>query len=415
MKALMFDYNIPKVVLKKAGVGSDFLLLKYGDNWPKPKIVHPDHVLVKNRLGGICGSDLHQISVKLSLYASIMASSVNPMPMGHETVGTVMETGTAVANLKPGDRVVYNPLARCSFYGFDPCPSCRMGNYQHCFCLVGIGDGSDLEQKYGGRKKFGGYGTGGFGEYLVGMERQFHKIPDHMPDEVAVLAEPFTIALHAVMRCMPRHEDTVMVLGAGIIGLLIIKALRGLGSKCRIIALVRYPAQGEMAIKLGASETISERNSEKLYSKVAEATGGSLFKPLLSKRVLYGNKGPDLIYDCVASETSVDDDIRLIRSNGKIILVGLGFNITHKVDWSLVIYKEIELRGAFLSGRQVHDEKEVDAFNLVLDIMARDTKSFSGLVTHFFPLEKYKDAIRCFQSKKASNAIKVVFDFRDSE
>ena len=412
MKAVMFDYNIAKIALKKAGIGSSFLLLKYSDHWPKPKIVQPDHVLMKNRLGGICGSDLHQISVKMSLYASIMASPVNPMPMGHETMGTVMETGTAVANLRPGDRVVFNPLARCSFYGFDPCPSCRMGNYQHCFCLLGIGDGSDLEQKYGGRKKFGGYGTGGFGEYLVGMERQFHKLPDHIPDEVAVLAEPFTIALHAVMRCMPRDEDTVIVLGAGIIGLLTIKALRSLGSKSRIIALVRYSVQGEMAARLGATEIISERNREKLYHKVAEATGGSLFKPLLSRRVLYGNKGPDLIYDCVASEASVEDDLRLIRSNGKVVFVGLGFNITRKVDWSLVIWKEIELKGAFLSGREVHGEKEIDAFSLALDIMARDAKSFSGLVTHFFPLESYKDAIRCMQSKQASNAVKVVLDFR---
>jgi threonine dehydrogenase-like Zn-dependent dehydrogenase len=341
-----------------------------------------------------------------------MASSENPISMGHETIGTVMETGTAVTNIKPGDRVVYNPIGRCSVYGFDPCPSCRIGNYQHCFCLVGIGDGSDLEQKYGGREKFRGYGTGGFGEYLVGMERQFYKLPDAISDETAVLTEPFTIALHAVMRCMPRHEDTVMVVGAGIIGLLIIKALRSLGSKCRIITIVRYPVQREMAIRLGATEVITERNTDKLYSKVAELTSGSLFKPLLSKRVIYGNKGPDLIYDCVASEASVDDDIRLIRSNGKIILVGLGFNITRKVDWSLIIYKEIELRGAFLSGRQVYNERDVDSFSIALDIMARDAKDFSGLVTHFFPLEKYKDAIRCFQSKHTSNAIKVVFDFR---
>jgi threonine dehydrogenase-like Zn-dependent dehydrogenase len=84
--------------------------------------------------------------VSMSLYASIMASPVNPMPMGHEAIGVVEEVGPAVRGLRAGDRVAYNPVTRCEFYGFKPCPSCREGNYQHCFCLLGVGDGSELEE-----------------------------------------------------------------------------------------------------------------------------------------------------------------------------------------------------------------------------------------------------------------------------
>jgi len=412
MKGVMFDYNIPKIALKKIGIGGDFSLVKYSDAWPEPKIVHGDQVIVKTSLAGICASDLHQITATMSLYASIMASPVNPMPMGHEAMGVVAEAGLEVSGLRPGDRVVYNPVNRCSFYGFDPCPSCRRGNYQHCFCLLGVGDGSSREQKYGGRRKFGGFGSGGFSEYMLGFERQFHRVADHVPDEAAVLTEPFTIALHGVARHMPRHDDTVVVVGAGIIGLLTIKALRALGSKSRIISLARYPMQADMAKRLGASEVVSERDNKKLYTKIADATGGSLFSPLMSKRVLYGNKGPDIIYDCVATEATVDDDLRLVRSNGKVVLIGMDFNFTKKVDWSLAVWKEIEVTGALFSGRETCEEGEIDAFDLAVDLISRDPAGFSGLVSHTFPVEQYQEAIRCFRSKKKNNAIKVALDFR---
>lgn len=412
MKGVMFNYNIPRIALKKIGLGSDFILVRYSDAWPVPRIVHPDQVLVKTSLAGICASDLHQITATMSLYASIMASPVNPMPMGHEAMGLVAEVGAGVSGLKAGDRVVYNPVNRCSFYGFDPCPSCRNGNYQHCFCLLGVGDGTDREQKYGGRRGFGGFGAGGFSEYILGFEKQFHKVPDGVPDEAAVLAEPFTIALHGVARHMPKDSDTVIVVGAGIIGLLTVKAIRALGSRCRIISLARYPVQADMAMKLGASEVISERDGKKLYDRVAVATGGTLFSPLMSKRVLYGNQGPDIIYDCVASQATVDDDLRLVRSNGKVVLIGLDFNITRKVDWSLAVWKEIELAGALFSGRETSGGNDIDAFDLAVDLISRDPASFSGLVSHTFPVESYQEAIRCFRSKKKNSAIKVAFDFR---
>ncbi|HDP25317.1 MAG TPA: hypothetical protein ENN34_07715 [Deltaproteobacteria bacterium] len=412
MMAVMFNYSIPRIALKKIGLGSDFFLVKYSDAWPVPRIVHPKQVVMRTRLGGICASDLHQLTVSLSLYASIMASPVNPVPMGHEAVGTIEEVGAEVTRLRPGDRVVYNPIGRCSCYGFDPCPSCRNGNYQHCFCLLGIGDGTEREQEYGGRCKFGGFGGGAFSEYLLGLEQQFHLVPEHVPDEVAVLAEPFTIALHAVSRHMPKETDTVLVVGAGIIGLLTIKALRALGSQCRILAIARYPVQAAMARKLGATEVITERASRKLYDRIARATGGSLFTPLFSKPVLYGNRGPDIIFDCVGSEASVDDDLRLSRSNGKVVILGLDFNITKQVDWSVAIWKEIDVTGTLFSGREVFENRKIDAFDLALELMSRDGESFRGLVSHTFPVDRFRDAIRCIRSKEKNSAIKVALDFR---
>ncbi len=412
MKAVMFTYSLPRIALKKIGLGGDFFLTRYRDDWPEPCIHHPNQVKVETRLGGICASDLHQMSVSVSLYASIMASPVNPIPMGHEIVGTVVETAAEVESLRPGDRVVFNPIPRCSFYGFHPCPSCRNGNYQHCFCLLGVGDDTDMENRYGGRGRFGGFCGGGFGEFVVGFEGQFHKVPDHVPDETAVLTEPYTIALHAVTRHMPRDDETVMVVGAGIIGLLTIKALRDLGSGCRIISLARYPMQAEMAARLGADEVLSERNPETLYQQVAHLTGGVLFKPILSRPVLYGNQGPDLIFDCIASESSAEDDLRLVRSNGKIVFLGLGFTVTRKVDWSLAIWKEITISGTIFSGRESHMSREIEAFDLALTKLAEHPESFAGLVSHAFPVERFREAVHCVRSKSNHRALKVVLDFR---
>jgi threonine dehydrogenase-like Zn-dependent dehydrogenase len=255
-------------------------------------------------------------------------------------------------------------------------------------------------------------GGGGFAEYSVGLGGQYHKVPSSIPDEVAVLTEPFTVALHAVSRNMPARKHIAMVVGAGIIGQLVIKALRDLGFEGRIISLARYPEQAKVARRLGASEIIIEKKRFNLYERVAEISGGSLLKPAMSKRVIYGNQGPDIIFDCVCSEDTVDDDLRLIKSNGKIVLVGMGYNTTKKIDWSLQIWKEVDIVGSLFSGRERFHKKEYNSFDMALKFMKNDTTSFKKLVTHTFPIEKYKKAINTAVSKGRSKSIKVAFDFR---
>ena len=412
MKALMFNYNLARIALIKSGIAGRYFCVKYSDRWPLPEIRHPGQVLVKTIMGGICASDIHQMEIDMSMYASVMSSPLNPSPLGHEAVGVVSETGKGVRVLKPGDKVVYNPVPHCASIGLPPCPSCKKGNYQHCDALVGIGDGESLGTSFGGSARIGGFGGGGFSEYIVGFEKQFHRVPPGMPDSVAVLTEPFTIALHTAARHLPGQDDTAVVVGAGIIGLLTIAALRLLGSKCRIISLARYPAQADMALRMGATEIIRDREQEKITARIASLTDGTLVKPLLSKKVLYGNRGPDIIFDTVATEASIDGDLRIARSNGKIVLTGMGFNVTKKVDWSLQVWKEIDVVGSLFSGRERSRGKDIDAFPLALQLMSKEPDLFDGLVTHTFPIERYREAIACFLSKKKRHAIKVAFDFR---
>ena len=113
------------------------------------------------------------------MYPSIISSGNDITPMGHELVGNVVETGDKVKGIKPGDRVVCNPLTHCSSTGFKECPSCRNKNFQHCYSLTGIGDGSKLEEAIKSKGKLGGFGGGGFSEYMVGFEGQFYKVLQH--------------------------------------------------------------------------------------------------------------------------------------------------------------------------------------------------------------------------------------------
>jgi threonine dehydrogenase-like Zn-dependent dehydrogenase len=411
MKAVMYDLKVLKAALKKIKLARKFAMVKYKNNWPKPKIEYQNQVIIKNHLGGICGSDIHQLKVESSYFQSILASKENPFPIGHETVGSVIEIGKDVQKLKNGDRVVFDPVATCAAYGFKLCSSCLKGRYAQCISITGIGDGSKLEDKYGGRDNFGGYGGGGFSELILGFEKQFFKVPDNVPDEVAVLTEPYAVSIHAVAQNLPIHNDNVIVIGAGIIGLFIIAAIRAFDSKCNIITLARYPQQAKWAKKLGSNEVIIEKDWKVLYEKIAELTEGRLFNPILSKKVIFGNDGPDIIFDCVASEKTIDDSLRLIRSNGRIVLVGFDFSITKKVDWSIAVNKEIEVMSSMIYGKDEYKGKKYHSFELALKFFEKNPDLFNGLITHRFPIEEYKKAYNITLNKGKNNALKVVFDF----
>jgi threonine dehydrogenase-like Zn-dependent dehydrogenase len=407
----MYRLNILKAVLRKIGIAPKFSMIQYRPDWPDPEIKFPNQVRITTKMGGICTSDLHQIAVSLSYFASILAAKGNVFPIGHECIGIIDSIGTEVHDLQIGDRVVLNPTIHCDVFGFHPCSGCEKGNWEACYTLTGIGDGSQKETEYGGHNSFGGLGGGGFGEKIIGMEKQFFKLPENIPDEVGVLIEPFAVGIHAVFRNPPQENETVVVFGAGIIGLMVIAAIRAYGTHCKIIAIARYPFQAEAAKRLGADEILSDRDPTLFYDQLVKLTNGRLFKPALGKRVLFGGSGPDLIYDCVVTETSMDDSIHLVRNNGRIIAVGLAYSVTKKIDWSIPIYKEIAIIGAMMHGVEQFQGEIICDFDLAIKFMSQNPSLFQGLVTHTFPISKYNEAIECAEKKGPNKAIKVAFKY----
>ena len=411
MKAIMYDLKISKAVRKKMKLATKYAMIKYRTDWPKPSIKHPRQVLVRPIISGICASDIHQIEVNISYAASILARKENPFPLGHEVIGIVEEVGNEVQGLSIGDRVSHSPVVSCECYGFDYCESCKAGRPETCQAIAGIGDDSALEEKYGGRLKFGGFGSGGFSEYFVTFAGQLQKVPDSIPDDVALLAEPLAVAIHAVKRKLPSDDDTVIVIGAGIIGLMIVRAIRGLGSKCKIIVLARYPFQVAVARQLGADEVISERKTDTLYQKVADTTDGHLLKPVLGKRILYGGSGPDIIYDSIASDSTLDDSLHLIKNNGTLVIVGMDFGVTKKTDWILAVYKQVDVLGSMMHGLEEHNDRSIDSFELAFEMMMEEPTLLEGLVTHRYGIDDYKTAFSVASHKGKSSAIKVAFEF----
>jgi L-iditol 2-dehydrogenase len=191
-----------------------------------------------------------------------------------------------------------------------------------------------------------------------------------------------------------------------------VKAIRLLGSHCRIVSLAHYLFQADTAKKLGADEVIIARDRKIIYQQVAELTGGRLFKPIIGKCAIFGGRGPDIIFDSVGSELSIDDGLHLIRSNGKIIIIGQSYAKTKKIDWSIQTWKEIEIIGSFMYGMEPYRNKTIHCFELALHLLQHNPGLFEGIVTHTFPVDDYKKAFNTARAKKKSHAIKAAFDYR---
>jgi len=389
MRGLYFDLDLGKIKEAK-----NFSLIRYKGHWEVPQIGEPNQVRVRTTLGGICGTDLHQVFIEISPFASILGATVNPSPLGHEIVGIVSECGEKVKDLKEGDRVILNPLSHCATKGIDLCPSCRVGNWQQCYNIAG-----------------GGLVTGGFSEYFSCYEKQLYKVPKSVPDDVAVLTEPFAVAIHAICRNPPKDDDTVVVVGAGTIGLMVIAAIRALGHRCNIVSLARYPFQAEIANRLGSDEIITEKNKRALYKKMVKVKGEGKLFIVAGQKYIFGNVGPDLIYDCVGTEASMNDSLHYVRSNGKIVIVGLGYSITKNLDWSVQAYKEVTIVGSIMYGLQNISGRKCDPFEMALDFFSENSELFEGIVTHKFKIEDYKEAFKCMMSKRDTQGIKVVLLF----
>lgn len=369
---------------------------------PEPQLPGEDWVKIKTRYGGICGSDLSGINLRVSPYYSVFSSY--PFTFGHENVGRIAALGANVRNWQVGDRVVVEPTLWCKPRGLSElCRYCARGEINLC------------EHSTGGALAPGiaiGYcrDTGGsWSTHFTAHESQLYRVPDEVGDENALLAEPFGVGLHAVLQNPPRDDETILVIGAGTIGLLTVAALRVFGSRARILVLARYPFQAEAALKLGASETIRVGRGADHYAEIARRTGAQLRTPLMGKLVMEG--GVDRTFECVGSEFAIDDAVRLTRGGGRVVLVGVP-GIPKSVDWTAIFVKELDVRGSYLYNHaEPFNGKSWKAFDLTLDLMRRGELDVAWLVTHKFRLHDYGRAFRLLGRRGATGAIRAVFEF----
>jgi threonine dehydrogenase-like Zn-dependent dehydrogenase len=368
---------------------------------PEPALPGPAWVRVRTRLCGICGSDLATIRAEGSPYFSPFTSF--PFVLGHEIVGEVAEVGADVDHVQPGDRVAVEPALSCAVRGLaDLCRPCRDGNYGNCEHVTRGSLSAGIQ--IGFCRDTGG----GFSPSFVAHRLQIHRIPPAIPDEAAVLIEPFSCALHAVLQVEMSGEDRVLVLGCGTMGLLTIAALRAVGSQVEILAAARYPHQAAFAQKLGADGVVSA--GSRLYREVAEATGAEVFTPELGKPVLSG--GVDVTFDCIGSQSTLDDALRLTRARGRVVVVGMPA-IPRGVDWTSIWYKELEVRGAYTYGTESVSGRSQRTFELAIRLLAERAEALAPLVSARFPIGQYGRAIGHAMRAGRSGAVKTVFEFRE--
>ncbi|MBI1923887.1 alcohol dehydrogenase catalytic domain-containing protein [Candidatus Poribacteria bacterium] len=365
-----------------------------------PKLPTPDWVKIKTRFSGICGSDLATITAKGSPYFSPFTSS--PFVLGHEVVGEIAEVGSRVEGYEVGERVVIEPVLSCAIRGIEPlCYQCQRGQFANCENITRGNISAGIQTGY--CRDTGG----GWSPYFLAHRNQLHRVPDDLSDEIAVLIEPFACALHAVLKAELQGADEILIIGAGTMGLLTTAAIRGLGKANRILIVAKYPHQQKLARELGADEILS--HGKELYAHFCRLTRAESYQPELGKPVLLG--GVHVTFDCVASDSTIDDALRLTRAGGRVMLVGMP-SIPKNIDWTSIWYKELKVTGTYTYGLETYEGEQIRTFALGIRLLQQMGARLLPLIGEQFPLKNYRRAIQAALHTGKSGSVKTVFDLR---
>jgi len=371
---------------------------------PDPELRGPDWAVLRTRLTGICGSDTKQVLMDFDDAGdSPMTAFISfPQVLGHEVVATVEEAGPE-AGVEPGQRVVLDPWLSCAVRGIDPvCPACAAGDFSICWRFH---DGSLAPGIHTGNSADA---TGGFAEYLPAHRQMLHVIPDDVPDEVAVLADPFSVALHAVTRTPPPPGGRAVVYGAGALGTCATAILRALHADVEVATVARWSAQEQLARRLGA-RTFAHEPREALVEGLARWSGGVLRQPWEGLPIAWPG-GVDVVYDTVGGPDTLEVGLRVLRTRGAIVQMGL--SSMGRCEWTPWYFKEARLIGSNAFGVEVVDGVRQHAMDHYLDLVRDGRIDLDGLLTHTFPLERWRDAFRTLIDQGETGAIKCAFDLR---
>lgn len=286
----------------KALLLTDYKQLELTDI-PQPE-VGPDDVLVQVQACGICGSDIHG-------WDGSSGRRIPPLVMGHEAAGVVAATGSEVTDLAEGDRVTFDSMVSCG-----RCWYCRRGDANLCEQRMVLGVSCGDYRRYGA-----------FAEYISVPRRIVFPIPDCLPFEHAAMIEAVSVAVHAANRTPVTLGDTAVVVGSGMIGLLVIQAIRLAGCS-RVIAVDVNAHRLEVARSLGADVAINATEDD-VAARVRDMTSG---------------RGADVTLEVVGATPTIQSAIACTRKGGSVTLVG---NVTPQIDLPLqeVVTREISLIG----------------------------------------------------------------------
>lgn len=303
---------------------------------PLPEI-GPEDVLIRVHCCGICGSDVHGMDGSTGRRRP-------PVIMGHEASGVIARMGPAVTGWAEGDRVTFDSTISCG-----RCWHCRAGRINLCDHRRVLGVSCDEYRQ-----------NGAYAEFVAVPQHVLYRLPDGLTFERAALVEPLSIAFHAVARTPVRLNDTAVVVGTGMVGLLVVQALRAAGCG-RIIAVDVDPDRLALACKLGADEGLRADQTD-VAEEVRRRTAG---------------RGADLAVEVVGLPASVETAVAAVRKGGHVTLVG---NLSPKVELPLqaVVTRELTLYGVCASSGE---------YPACLDMIARGAVNVDPLLSATAPLD----------------------------
>ncbi|MEE9280973.1 MAG: alcohol dehydrogenase catalytic domain-containing protein [Myxococcota bacterium] len=397
MKALLFG---ERGTAARSDVLPGLAFLKQVDV-PTPDLPGGDWVVVKSRIAGICGSDLGTLQGKPAPLLEPFFSS-QPYVLGHELFGTIESTGARAGDLRPGQRVVVDPTLACSERGFAPaCAQCAANRPALC---ERSGEGRLAPGLLiGGCPDTGG----GWGEYFVASAGRVHRVPDEIDDDEASLVEPFSVCLRPALEHRPEPGDLVVVLGAGMIGLMSVAALKAVEPRCRVVAVAKYPFQAQCAELLGADHVI-DATADDVVDQIGALAQSRVYKLSSGGSVL--RAGVPLVHDSVANRSTLDLALRITRGAGKIVLLGLP-SALNDLDWTVAVVKEIQIVGSLMYGSEAFEGGPRPTFARALELLRSRRVDLRAIRPRTYPIEEYTEALQDAATKTGRDAIKISFAF----
>ena len=324
---------------------------------PVPQ-VKPDEVLVRLEYVGICGSDIHYYETgRIGDYIV-----EPPFVLGHEPGGTVVEVGSAVSNLKPGDRVALEPGKTCG-----RCEFCREGKYNLCPDVVFFATPPV---------------DGVFAEYVAHPADLCFKLPDNVSTLEGALIEPLAVGFHAANQGGAHAGQTAVVFGAGCIGLVSMMALLAEGVS-RVYVVDVMQKRLDKALELGATDVINSAECD-LASEIDRLTEG---------------RGTDIVIETAGMEITTRQAIEIARKGSTIVLVGYSKSGEMTLPMSLFIDKELTFKSVF---RYRH------IYPMAIDAIAAGRVNLKGIVSNIFELDDIQRAMDLSVSDKANSVKSVV-------
>jgi (R,R)-butanediol dehydrogenase/meso-butanediol dehydrogenase/diacetyl reductase/L-iditol 2-dehydrogenase len=334
----------------------EYKKLKYVD-FPDPKIENDHDMLVRVKAVAICGSDVHG-------FDGSTGRRIPPIVMGHEAAGEIVETGRGVTNFKKGDRITFDSTIYCG-----KCFFCQHGQFNLCDDRMVLGVSCDEYRRHGA-----------FAEYVVVPDHISVPLPAGLPYEEAACTEPVGVAAHAIRNTPLTLNDTVAVVGSGLIGNLVIQILKASISG-KIIGLDTDPARREVAKSFGVDAALDPADPE-LEKKIKDLTSG---------------RGVDRVFEAVGATAPIKTAISIVRKGGSVTLIG---NVSPQVEIPLqaVVSRQLSLLGSCaISGE----------YPIALDLMARKKINVKPLLSAVAPMSEGEAWMNKLYNREG-NLLKVV-------